>query len=115
MRHSAALQAKHVIDAHARHHRAKQVRVLSKGRAHQQAAIDSALDPELSRIGVFEFDQVLRSRREIVKYIYILFVSEISGAMSLFIVFAAAAQIRHCRSEERRVGKECRSRWSPYH
>ena len=24
---------------------------------------------------------------------------------------------RHCvpRSEERRVGKECRSRWSPYH
>ena len=25
----------------------------------------------------------------------------------------AAAQL--CRSEERRVGKECRSRWSPYH
>jgi len=24
--------------------------------------------------------------------------------------------VRHsCRSEERRVGKECRSRWSPYH
>ena len=22
---------------------------------------------------------------------------------------------RHFRSEERRVGKECRSRWSPYH
>src|SRR5256885_8618228 len=22
---------------------------------------------------------------------------------------------RHARSEERRVGKECRSRWSPYH
>ena len=21
----------------------------------------------------------------------------------------------HVRSEERRVGKECRSRWSPYH
>src|SRR2546426_8678825 len=21
----------------------------------------------------------------------------------------------NCRSEERRVGKECRSRWSPYH
>ena len=33
----------------------------------------------------------------------------------------AAAVKRHykrvhlCRSEERRVGKECRSRWSPYH
>ena len=27
-----------------------------------------------------------------------------------------ATQVRGClRSEERRVGKECRSRWSPYH
>src|SRR2546426_12296443 len=25
------------------------------------------------------------------------------------------ARAIHCRSEERRVGKECRSRWSPYH
>ena len=24
-------------------------------------------------------------------------------------------QKSHSRSEERRVGKECRSRWSPYH
>ena len=24
-------------------------------------------------------------------------------------------QVGHWRSEERRVGKECRSRWSPYH
>ena len=23
--------------------------------------------------------------------------------------------VGHTRSEERRVGKECRSRWSPYH
>src|SRR5574340_404437 len=27
----------------------------------------------------------------------------------------AAARRRPLRSEERRVGKECRSRWSPYH
>src|SRR3712207_9342621 len=27
----------------------------------------------------------------------------------------AALQRRATRSEERRVGKECRSRWSPYH
>src|SRR3989449_11284982 len=27
----------------------------------------------------------------------------------------AASETRVCRSEERRVGKECRSRWSPYH
>ena len=30
------------------------------------------------------------------------------------IVFAAAEPL-DIRSEERRVGKECRSRWSPYH
>ena len=28
---------------------------------------------------------------------------------------AKADAIREARSEERRVGKECRSRWSPYH
>jgi len=27
----------------------------------------------------------------------------------------APPHTRHARSEERRVGKECRSRWSPYH
>ena len=27
----------------------------------------------------------------------------------------ARAYANHTRSEERRVGKECRSRWSPYH
>ena len=29
--------------------------------------------------------------------------------------FAKLAEKNLCRSEERRVGKECRSRWSPYH
>src|SRR2546422_10601050 len=30
-------------------------------------------------------------------------------------VMACEGKIRIERSEERRVGKECRSRWSPYH
>ena len=34
-------------------------------------------------------------------------------------IFSDADHLRKCgnelRSEERRVGKECRSRWSPYH
>ena len=41
---------------------------------------------------------------------------------SVFILFCSVKIIRDmkilsklCRSEERRVGKECRSRWSPYH
>ena len=31
------------------------------------------------------------------------------------ILHAADAEMTRSRSEERRVGKECRSRWSPYH
>ena len=30
-------------------------------------------------------------------------------------VVAPTLDAVHSRSEERRVGKECRSRWSPYH
>src|SRR2546426_5491190 len=33
---------------------------------------------------------------------------------ALFVGLGGGTQI-HLRSEERRVGKECRSRWSPYH
>src|SRR5260370_9315467 len=34
---------------------------------------------------------------------------------SVFIASGARASHGASRSEERRVGKECRSRWSPYH
>src|SRR5260370_39490697 len=34
---------------------------------------------------------------------------------SKHIVERTDERIRQLRSEERRVGKECRSRWSPYH
>ena len=44
---------------------------------------------------------------------------EFARGIALGIVVIAAAKFllsrRLCRSEERRVGKECRSRWSPYH
>src|SRR3989454_4940579 len=33
----------------------------------------------------------------------------------LFVLFHAITWFNLTRSEERRVGKECRSRWSPYH
>ena len=32
-----------------------------------------------------------------------------------FMVIDQIPQFNDIRSEERRVGKECRSRWSPYH
>ena len=35
--------------------------------------------------------------------------------MVLVLLFLAELFYFRVRSEERRVGKECRSRWSPYH
>ena len=40
---------------------------------------------------------------------------EIDGAEPVDVPEALAVGRRRSRSEERRVGKECRSRWSPYH
>src|SRR2546422_11622598 len=37
------------------------------------------------------------------------------GRLSTEMRTAAASAVATQRSEERRVGKECRSRWSPYH
>ena len=36
-------------------------------------------------------------------------------AISTVVPARSVAHHNLCRSEERRVGKECRSRWSPYH
>ena len=40
-------------------------------------------------------------------------VKEILEKENIFVMDESRAS--HQRSEERRVGKECRSRWSPYH
>src|SRR5258708_25889118 len=41
-------------------------------------------------------------------------VKDVPGEIDIA-VFAIPANLVAARSEERRVGKECRSRWSPYH
>ena len=38
-----------------------------------------------------------------------------SIVMIILLLIAAIELVPFLRSEERRVGKECRSRWSPYH
>ena len=40
---------------------------------------------------------------------------DVSGGLDIMNVGKFEMQSRRSRSEERRVGKECRSRWSPYH
>ena len=46
-----------------------------------------------------------------------LFFLEVWEENSIFLLksFVISYSVRDDRSEERRVGKECRSRWSPYH
>ena len=39
----------------------------------------------------------------------------LAGLAAYFVLPVARLPNVLCRSEERRVGKECRSRWSPYH
>ena len=42
-------------------------------------------------------------------------IAEAAGAVAVMALERVPSDIRRDRSEERRVGKECRSRWSPYH
>src|SRR5260370_4882310 len=42
-------------------------------------------------------------------------VRTLRGTLPGIIVFPTSSDNLEDRSEERRVGKECRSRWSPYH
>ena len=39
----------------------------------------------------------------------------VAGSILVFSIFSTDLISERSRSEERRVGKECRSRWSPYH
>src|SRR5258708_5765849 len=41
--------------------------------------------------------------------------NQIKGTLSTYGIRAEIRESHTSRSEERRVGKECRSRWSPYH
>ena len=54
-------------------------------------------------------------------FIKVIIFSVLSTTSVFLLSFSASAQssglkpLGTTRSEERRVGKECRSRWSPYH
>ena len=64
-------------------------------------------------IGIVQLDELqslLRANRDVVRHIFFGHCHyTLSGSVAGGIPFSAP------RSEERRVGKECRSRWSPYH
>ena len=70
---------------------------------------------------LFVIDWILRSISYAIVYHYTTLTrrnaSITSSLLTIFIFFCPVAFFKSSllRSEERRVGKECRSRWSPYH
>ena len=46
---------------------------------------------------------------------YDIVIASCGGAPKDICLYQAQKKLERSRSEERRVGKECRSRWSPYH
>src|SRR2546422_5993992 len=57
----------------------------------------------------------LGASREPTEHFRAYFITLTTNAYSTMHYDIARSHKRHPRSEERRVGKECRSRWSPYH
>ena len=48
-------------------------------------------------------------------YLQVIFIASISAIVGIIALLVMTRMYNNARSEERRVGKECRSRWSPYH
>ena len=71
-------------------------------RVHNQSLIRSEIQIQLAREKVF-FDEQL--------YSLLTLIHETGSVRDA----CERMHISYSRSEERRVGKECRSRWSPYH
>src|SRR2546421_5295804 len=69
------------------------------------------------RAGVLVEEDLAFLRREPVRPILSLLLRQLLQLLLLavFALFVLFHLTRDLRSEERRVGKECRSRWSPYH
>ena len=75
--------------------------------------IDMCNGPLLGKILVFSIPLMLSGILQLLfNAADIIVVGRFAGSTALAAVGSTASLIR---SEERRVGKECRSRWSPYH
>src|SRR2546427_10094108 len=59
--------------------------------------------------GLEQLRKTTKVRQELVRYL------DSPSPTTLLVLVQGAGEPPDTRSEERRVGKECRSRWSPYH
>ena len=69
--------------------------------------------PEI-RIAALDLDGTLLSRENTVTPATRQAIAD-AVARGVVVLPATGRALANLRSEERRVGKECRSRWSPYH
>src|SRR3712207_5235101 len=94
-------------------HAAEQERILNSTRNHLQKT--TGREPSLEELGEVlgkspsEVHGALTARKTVVSYDVPIGPGE-DGSLSELLADESGS-----RSEERRVGKECRSRWSPYH
>src|SRR3712207_9156001 len=70
----------------------------------------------VAALGAVAWTVLALARGETVSALWMLFAALCSYAIAYrFYARFIARRVLRVRSEERRVGKECRSRWSPYH
>ena len=96
---------------------AEAARFLVKGLRESGYSVDHAVDGRegLARATEGQFDLIVTDR--MLPHIDGLAIIELLRAKAILtpvLVLSALGSVDD-RSEERRVGKECRSRWSPYH
>src|ERR1039458_7826097 len=85
------LIAQHIEQRYLADDRTEQIRPLRDHRAHEQAAVGTALDGEVTLVGVFLRDEILAGSDEVVKYVLLLL--QHAGAMPIFTELGPAAQV----------------------
>ena len=83
-----------------------------KGKIHRATVVQAELD----YVGSITVDEDLLEAAGIMEYEKVQIVDVNNGSrFETYTICGKRGSGMICRSEERRVGKECRSRWSPYH
>ena len=90
--------------------------LIEQGRSQAVAAVNSALTVTYWQVGRRINEEILHGQRaEYGKQVVVSLAAELSVTYGKSFEARNLRRMMQFRSEERRVGKECRSRWSPYH
>ena len=86
--------------------------LLMNRKRNRAVRVGAGIEPQLLVLAIIAC--VVGQQRS-VNYWFSFTPSAMAGIKALDSTTTVGTSRRLCRSEERRVGKECRSRWSPYH